>query len=482
VKHVTIIGGGITGLAAAFYLQEKSRARGLALDYALVEAEPRLGGKIVTEHTGGFVVEGGPDSFITQKPDGLLICRDLGLSEGLIPCREEGQKVYVLQQGRLCALPEGFRLAVPSRFRPFLTSPLVSWPGKARMLMDLAIPARRDDGDESVADFVRRRLGQEAVEKFAGPLMGGIYVADPERLSMRSTFPLFIEMEQKHRSLILAMLAARRARRRSGRQAPAMFMSPRDGMQQITDAIRARLTGELRTGERVTALRLRPSSSTHQAHWDIQTSAPGRPPLSSRAVILALPAPAAADLLEPLAPKLASQLRAIRYVSTATVSLAYRTPAIPAQRPLDGFGFVVPKREGRRIIACTWSSTKFEHRAPPGGALIRVFVGGEGAEHLVDLPDDELVALARQEIRDLMRWDAVPDATRVYRWPQGNPQYDVGHLNRVAEMEEMASHRPGLFLAGSAYRGIGIPDCVRSAQRAVDGILGELQDDEAADG
>ena len=470
MPHVTIIGGGIAGLATAFYLQKKSRETGADLSYTLIEREPRFGGKIITEHVDEFVIEGGPDSFITQKPWGTQLCRDLGVSDRIIPTNDHRRNVYVLNKGKLTPFPGGFRLAIPTEFVPFALSPLISPWGKLRMGMDLFIPPRQEAGDESLASFFRRRLGSEAVDKIAGPMMGGIYTADAENLSIQSTFPMFVEMERKYGSLIKAMQAGKKRRppahHPGNGKPPAMFTSLRGGMKELVDTIIGQLEGDLRPGCQVSGLK------TLSPGFEILFDQPDCRPLTTDMVVLAIPAFIAAPLLEPLESELAEKLKSIRYVSTANISLAFRYADLLPQHDLNGFGFMIPKSEGRQILACTWTSTKFNHRVPGDGALIRVFVGGDGREHLVDLPDDELVSLARSEIADIMGVTAAPITHRVFRWQNGNPQYDVGHLDRVADMEKLTANIPGLYLTGSAFRGIGIPDCVKSAKATVDQILG----------
>lgn len=465
MPHITIIGGGIAGLATAFYLQEKSQ-----FDYTFIESEPRFGGKIITDRADGFVIEGGPDSFITYKAGGMQLCRDLDLIERLIPTNDDRRNIFVLKNGKLVAFPGGFRLTVPTEFIPFALSPLISPWGKLRMGLDLFIPPRTETGDESLADFIRRRLGEEALDKIGGPIMAGIYVADPEKLSLQSTFPMFAEMEQEHGSLIRAMRAAKKKRPSStstnNQKAPAMFTSLQSGMYELVETMVDRLRGELRPGCTVT---------------DLQHRAPGfevaldsGQTLRTDGVVLAVPAFTAARLVRDFAPALAARLETIRYVSTATVSLGYNRADILPHHDLNGFGFMVPKSEQRNILACTWSSTKFDYRAPADKALLRLFVGGNEREHLVDLPDEEMVAMVRHELADIMGFTAEPVIRRIFRWPKGNVQYDVGHLDRVADMESLADEIPGLYLVGSAFRGIGIPDCTCSALQTVDQILSQV--------
>jgi oxygen-dependent protoporphyrinogen oxidase len=468
--RVAIIGGGIAGLATAYYLQEKARQAGLPLSYNLIESGPSFGGKIVTDEQDGFVIEGGPDSFITQKPAALRLCRELGLEDRLLGTNDAQRKVYVLDGGRLRPLPDGVMLVVPTRFTPFALSPLISLPGKARMGLDIFIPPRREEGDESLADFIRRRLGQEALDKIAEPLMAGIHVADPERLSLEATFPRFIRLEQKYGSLIKGMLAQKRQRtvqdsNGTGRRA-SLFMTLRGGLRELVEALVARLEGELLSGTGVVEL-ARSADGYHVRLADGGT-------LVADAVILATPAYAAADLVEPLHPHLAAELRAIRYVSTATVSLGFRHAEF--EHPLDGFGFVVSARDGSKLMACTWTSTKFNQRAPGEYVLLRAFVGGPRNQELVELPDEEILQLVREELRQTMGVNAEPVLTRIYRWPGANPQYDVGHLERVDQMEAMAADLPGLYLTGSAYRGVGLPDCIQQGENAADAVITKVSE------
>ena len=472
--RVAIIGGGIAGLATAYYLQEKARQAGLPLSYSLIESAPDFGGKIVTYEGDGFVIEGGPDSFITQKPAALRLCRELGLEDRLLGTNDARRKVFVLDGGRLRSLPDGVMLIVPTRFTPFALSPLISVPGKVRMGMDLFIPPRREDGDESLADFIRRRLGQEALDKIAEPLMAGIHVADPERLSLQATFPRFIQLEQKYGSLIKGMLAQKARRAEANRNGAgdggklSLFMTLQSGLRELVEALVARLEGDLLLGTGVADL------ARAEDGYRLRL-ADGRS-LDADAVILATPSYAAADLVEPLHPALAAELRAIRYVSTATVSLGFRRAEF--EHPLDGFGFVVSSRDKSKLMACTWTSTKFDGRTPGEHVLLRAFVGGPHNEGLVDLPDEELLGLVREELREVMGVAAQPVASRIYRWPGGNPQYDVGHLERVDQLEAIAADLPGLYFTGSAYRGVGLPDCIQQGQATAEAVLEAIVEDQ----
>jgi len=482
--QVAIVGGGISGLATAYYLQRHAAAEGRALSYALLERSPRLGGKIVTDEVTGFgdtpfVVEGGPDSFLTQKPWALQLMRELGLEDRLLGTNDHMRKVFVLHKGRPTPLPDGVLLIVPTRLMPFALSPLISPLGKLRMGLDLLIPAKRDDEDETLADFIRRRLGDEALDKIAEPLMSGIYNAEAEKQSLLSTFPRFRDIEKNHGSLIRGMLASRR--KRAAPPAPgspatnghdpsaaakpvSMFISLRGGTRELVDTLVAKLTGDLRLNTGVAAIDALPDGAGYRL-----TLSDGSI-LDAEKVVLATPSFVTAGLVRGLAPSAADLLDNIRYVSTGTLSLGFRRSEV--SHPLNGFGVVIPRSERRPINAITWSSTKFDYRAPEGYALLRVFFGGSRNPEIVDRPDDELLAIARSELKAIMGVDAQPVFHRLYRWHNATAQYDVGHLSRVADIE--AAMPPGLLVTGSPYRGIGVPDCVHQGQQTASAVWAQL--------
>ncbi len=459
MPHVVIIGGGIAGLATAWYLQRDAAAAGVT--YTLIERAPRLGGTILTHTLEDLVVEGGPDSFVTQKPWGLQICRELGLADRLIPVNE--RPVYVLWRGRLVRLPAGFRILAPTDIWAFLKSPLFSPLGKLRILAEPLIKPRLDTADESVADFLRRRVGEECLHRVAGPIMAGIYVSEPERLSMASTFSYFADMERKYGSMLKAFRVLKRERAAARAKNPGAFNSPfaslRGGMSELVETLAGKLTGTQLLGTTAQGV------ARDGAQFVVTLA--GQPALRADAVVLAAPSYVAADLIAALHPALATGLRAIAYVSTATVSLAYRRSELTPGVNVDGLGFLAPRTEQRKVLACTFSSSKFNHRAPEDSVLIRVFVGGELHEDLVDQPDAALTQIARDELAQVMGLRSEPFYAQVFRWPKANPQYDVGHLERVDALEQLAAQHPGLYLTGSAYRGVGIPGCVGNAQRTV---------------
>lgn len=474
MKNIVIIGGGITGLATAYYLQQYAHA---ALNTTLIETSPRVGGKIVSVHQDGFVVECGPDSFITQKTAAITLCRDLGLADQLIGS-SSSKPTYVWNREHLHPIPEGMMLMAPTMMLPFLRSRLISWTGKLRMGMEMFIPRREETGDESLASFTRRRLGAEALEKIAAPLMAGIFAADPEKLGLQSTFPMFLEMEKQHGSLLRGILKKNREKKRAStpsapKSMPSpMFMTLRGGLQQLVDALVARLNLE------TVMLHCEALSVTRiKDRYQVELNDGSR--IVADEIIFATPADVTANLVRGMDPVLAFKLRAIRYVSTATVSLAFKRSDLKI--PLNGTGFLVPHSANRRITACSWSSQKFSNRAPSEFELIRVFIGGARAESLAEQDDAALIQLAREELRIIMGITAEPMLAKAYRWSKANPQYDVGHGDRVAEIERIAAWHPGLHLAGAAYHGAGIPDCISSGMKTASNIVNRLTNPEPVD-
>ncbi|HYV13352.1 MAG TPA: protoporphyrinogen oxidase [Pyrinomonadaceae bacterium] len=454
MNRIVIIGGGISGLAAAYRVTELDKEA----QVTILEASSRLGGTIQTEHRDGFLLERGPDSFISEKPHGIALAKRLGLESQLIQTNEEYRRSFIVRDGRLRAVPDGFQLLAPSRMWPFITSDIFSVAGKARMAADLLLPRKSKNGDESLASFVRRRLGTEALARMAQPMVGGIYTADPETLSLRATLPRFLEMEQKHRSLILAMLRQGRAQKvgTSGARY-SLFLSFDRGMQVLVEPL-TRMNADLRVNTRAQRL-------TFDHEWTITTDQNEQ--IKADSVCLAMPAYVAASLL---GGQLAEKLREIKYASTATINFGYRRAAI--KHPLNGFGFVVPFIEKRSLIACTFSSVKFSGRAPDGHVLLRAFAGGALQPEIFALDEEEMARRVESDLRELLGIREDPRFVEVAKWERSMPQYEVGHLDRVGEIEALVNQIPGLALAGNAYRGAGIPDCIRSGEAAAEALLG----------
>jgi len=461
MKPVQIIGGGMAGMAVAYALQKRG------IPYRLVEAGPRLGGKIRTEAIDGFVMEAGPDSFLTEKPEGLDLCRELGLEADFIPCNEQNRKVQLLHDGELIPFPQGCRLFIPTDEALFRETAPLSLAGLNRALDEINLPpAPPASGDESLASFVRRRFGPEVLDRIAAPILAGIYGADPERMSMAATFGRLMKLEEKHGSLMQAMAVApkrpsvagdrqgtesdrgdkqdHRTQQIAKNKLSSVFTSLQHGMGQITEALEAHLSGEIQLNTRVDTL----------------------PALDeSDQVIIALPANHAAHILSAPAPKTSELLKQLDFASTGTVSFAFH--ALP-DHP-QGFGFMSALSDPSPLVGCTWTSNKFDHRAPTGGFLCRAFIGGQKQPELLEESDEIIVECLRQELDRLCGLRATPDFVRVARWTQGNPQYRVGHHNWVESVErQLAEEQPRVHLCGSSFRGIGLSDCVREANALVE--------------
>ena len=434
----------------------------------MLERSARCGGALETIRRDGFVIETGADSFLSEKPAAAELARRLGLRAELIPTRETYRKTYVVRAGRLVEIPAGFSLLAPAHLGPVFRSSLFSPLGKLRIAMEPYIAARTSNDDESLESFVTRRLGREVLERVAQALAGGIYTADPKRLSMTATMPRFVEMERRHGSVVKGMRAAENARAAKSSETSgarwSLFQSFKNGMATLPEVLAARLGGSIRKGAEVVAM------SRNGDAWRLAL-ADGES-IDADAVICAAPAYAAARIVAAILPAAAKILAEISYASAATVNLTFRESDFDG--PPRAFGFVVPAIEHRRIIAASFSSFKFEGRAPAGAILARAFVGGEMSREMMSLSDDEMVAAVRDEFRSLLGVSAAPGFAEVRRWPDSMPQYEVGHLARVAEIERAIAQIPRFAIAGAAYRGVGIPDCVRSGEDAADAIFATL--------
>ena len=464
MKRIAIIGGGISGLSAAYTLEEKRRA-GVEVEYVLYEASSRFGGVLVTDRVDGCILEAGADSFLTEKPWAIELCKKLGLGDQLIGSNDAERKTYIVVRGKLVEMPDGLMFMVPTKLAPTVLSPLFSWGTKLRMAREWFHPPHKANGDETVAAFVERHYGAEMVDRLADPLLSGVYGGEASQLSVRAVLPRFAEMEAKHGSLGRAMLAARGAMARASQGAPPpLFTSLKDGMQQMVDALLGALDGEsLRSGANVQAV------SPEAGGWVVSA---GLGSDEFDAVILALPTRTAGALLLRSGKELASELASIDYSSSVTVALGYDKQVRESLPP--GFGFLVPRSEGKRMLAATFVHNKFPHRAPADRAIVRCFLGGARGEQTLALPDDEILRIVRKELDQILHLSAEPLFARVFKWRGAMAQYGVGHLERLQRIEALRQKLPGLALAGNGYSGIGVPDCVRSGTTAVEETLSSL--------
>jgi oxygen-dependent protoporphyrinogen oxidase len=467
--RIAVVGGGITGLAAANRLRELLPSAELSL----FEGSHRLGGVLETVEHDGFLIERSADNFLTAPPAAIELCRRLGMEDEFVPTDESRRRAFVVRNGKLLPIPEGFFLMSPRKLLPMLRSPLLSIAGKLRLLAEPLIPRgpvalARDDvaADESVASFVRRRLGREVFERFVEPLVAGIYTADPEKLSMAATMPRFVEFEREHSSLLRATLSRSTADKSTSGARYGLFLAPKLGMQSLVTRLADRLPadaihlnaniGRIDRENRKWKLAYNPQSEIRnpQSLFD--------------AIIVAVPAHCAASLLESTSSQLANELASIDYAGCAVVSLGFHRQQIG--HPLDGFGFVVPQSERMRIIAGSFASLKYPGRAPGDDVLIRVFIGGALHPEFLDLPDADLRRIAQDDLAELLQITGMPTTTDIARWPRSMPQYHVRHLARVARVEQLATTYPTLALAGNAYRGVGIPQCIASGEAAAERI------------
>ena len=485
MKRVAIIGGGVAGLGAAYKVRRATDA-GHDVEFVLLEKDPVLGGKVKGDDPEGYVIDGGPDCFLTMKPAVHRIARLLGITDRLLASDESRKRTWILAGGSLHELPDGVMMMVPTKFWSFVTTGLFTWPGKIRMAMDLVIPKKRE-GDETLGSFVRRRLGRECLDRLAEPLVGGVHASDPETMSLAATFPRFLEMEQEHGSLIrgfvdarLKMEKAKREARKSGgrRKKPTMFTSFKGGMHELVAAMAdAAGRDSMRTGA--------PVRSIERAGEGWRVRLAEGETVEADAVIVATEGFAAAKLIEPLSAEAGTALAEIPHTSSATVSMAFDESEVGVD--LDAFGVLCPTAEGRSIMAATYSSTKWPGRAPRGRVLFRGFVGGPHDQEVLENSDEALVEIVLSELRGVLGVKGDPLMKRVFRWDKGMPQYTLGHLDRVATIDAWTAQTAGIALAGGSYRGVGVPNCVESGEAAVSKVLGDLgitlaEDEEAAKG
>ena len=462
-RRIAVIGGGISGLAAAHRFRELAPQ----CQVTLFEAGSRLGGVLSTVHRDGFQVEQSADNFITTAPWGLALCQRLGLTGQVVQTNSNCRRTFVVRRGRLHRLPDGFMMMAPTHLWPMAVTPILSPLGKLRAALEYFIPPRRDDGDESMAQFVRRRLGRETFDRLVEPLISAVYAADMEKLSVKATLSRFREMEKQHGSLIRAMRHEMKHRSSGKMESGArysMFVTLSEGLGTLVEAIGARLPPE--------SIHL--NSPIQQIErsgnvWRLLPVGAGQF-LEFDALIVAVPAHRASPLLAPIDAELGAELGQIEYSGTAIVSLGYDVRQVGHR--LDGMGAVMPSIENSPILACSFSSQKYPHRAPAGKTLLRVFVGGARRPELAEMPDAELLPLVLAHLRPLLRIEGEPVFCDIAHWPRTMPQYHVGHHERVARIEARLARLPGLKMAGSAFRGVGLPDCIHGGECAAEQILG----------
>ena len=442
MSTVAIVGAGMAGLATAYELHQRG------VPFVVFEGGSRAGGVVFSEQVDGYTIDGGPDALLVSKPDAIKLCQELGLGNRLIATKPP-RLAYIQRDGRLHPLPAASVLGIPTEIGSFVSTRLFTWAGKLRMGAELFVPPRRDDLDESIGAFMTRRFGSEATTYLAEPLLAGIHAGDVDKLSVRALFPRLVEAEQRHGSLIRAFRMQRRAPPSSNSN--GAFRSLPDGLSELVRALVRSLPAD--------AIRLRtPVTEISATGRGMRLETSLGVALTARAVVLATPAYTTAAIVRPLDSGLARLCDEVPYASTATVALAFSRQAV--QHPLNGSGFVVPKVERTGILAASWLSSKWPHRAPEGRVLLRAFVGGARDPHALEQSDAELIAASLGALCPLLGIAGEPLLARVYRWQRASAQHEVGHLDRLAAIERALTAHSGLFITGSGFRGAGIPDCV----------------------
>ncbi len=456
VARTIIIGGGISGLSAAYYLGKAGR------ESILIESRPRLGGVIQTEHFEGCTLEAGPDSFLSAKPAALELISELGLAGDVIGSNDHLRVTYVRKNGRMLQLPDGLMMMVPTRILPMVTTPLLGWGTKIRMGLELWRAPKARSADESVSQFVEEHYGREAVDYLAEPLLAGVYGGDPNLMSVASVLPRFVELANRYGSLTRGVLASR-AQAKAGAQAAPLFRTLKGGLGQLVDAVQGAITG-------TTAVRQGRAETVERAGDGFRVRMNGEW-LEADRLVLACEAHSASALLGALDPRSAELLGTVSYNSSTVIVLGFEKADFP--RPPSGFGFLIPKKERRKLAACTWIGTKFPYRVPEGKIVARCFVGGGGDSAAATESDASLLAEVTAELREIAGFTAGPRFSRIFRWPRSMAQYPVGHGERMKELDARVADIPGLYLAGNAYQGIGVPDCIRMGRGAAEGIMAQ---------
>ncbi|MNK68547.1 Protoporphyrinogen oxidase [compost metagenome] len=463
-RNIIIVGGGLTGLSAAFYIRKFYREKGIPVQISILEKGKSMGGKIETLHRDGFVIEKGPDSFLARKTAMIDLAKELELDHELVPMNPGAKKTYIVKRGELHPMPSGLVLGIPTELGPFLKSGLVSWGGKIRALMDMVIPARKSTEDESLGHFIERRLGTEVLSNVTEPLLAGIYAGDTYKLSLQSTFPQFGEVERAHGSLMRGMMTGKKPVETHTGTKRSAFLTFRQGLQSLIHGLVHELHDvDQRLETEVVDIRKGSSRA-----YEVRLAE--REVLHADQVVVTTPAFSAAKLLAPFVD--VSALTAVNYVSVANVVVAFDKKDLEGIQ--DASGFLVPRAEGRNITACTWTSTKWLHTSPDDKVLLRCYVGRSGDEQNVQLPDDSLTDLVLKDLRELMGITATPLFSEITRLPKSMPQYPVGHLQQIASLrEELNSKAPGLYVTGAAFEGVGLPDCIKQAKELAKIMTGE---------
>ncbi len=471
--HVVVVGGGISGLSTAFFLVEEAEKHGFPIHCTVVEQDVRWGGKILTQHLPNFLIEGGPDSFLTSKPWAVDLCKILGLGEELIPTNAEHNRTFSLRKGVLRELPQGLLAFRPQRVDSLVSGGLLSWSGLLRMAAERVWPSSAaGQSEETLGSFFRRRFGTEAFDYLIEPLVAGIYAGDADELSLEATFPKFKELEQQYGSVIRGMRTVQN-KTKTGRTSkpqgspPSLFMTLRNGLGSLIDALTQRLINrEVHLMSGVGCREIQHPSNQKEAfsvNLDNDIS------VKADSLVLATPAFQSAKLIRNLQPKIADLLEEIPYASTATISMTY--PTTDVEGHIQGFGFVVPRKEERTLLACTWTSLKWPGRSQEGESLIRCYMGGRGREALLEAEDQQLVASVRQELQSITGITSPPGYSEIHRWVRGMPQYVIGHQARLTSIQDLLRTSPTLHICGAGLYGIGIPDCIREGKRVADSLI-----------
>ncbi len=462
-RKIAIIGAGISGLSVAHRLSELNKYKNADIEFRVFEASHHIGGTIETQSRDGFLLEKGPDSFLSEKPWALDLCKRLGIDQEIIGTQNENRRTFVVRRGQLIPLPEGFYMIAPVNMGEFFKTPLFSWPGKIRMAFEMFIPPKRSSEDESIASFILRRFGREALERVGQPMLAGVYSGDPETLSLGKTMPRFRDLEKEYGSVIKGLMKrSRKTPQASGASGPrySLFLSFKGGMQVLVDALQKKIPADcLRIGEPIVGI----GRSASTAKWQIRSSGGN---YEADHACLCVSAQSASKLLLENHPDISSKLNSIPYESVATIHFAYDESQI--KHPRDGFGFVVPRTEGASLMACTFVDKKYTGRAPKGKLLLRAFVGGAYGKSAFGMQDRGLIASAQKDLEKFLGIQGQPLFTELKRYPMAMPQYGLNHDEIVKYLSQIPKTVPGLYFTGSSYRGTGIPDCIHDAEEIAD--------------